>query len=1051
MAYILALSSGDWHTSTNWTGGVVPGVGDVAVLNGKTMTMNSGSTITCAEITNNSTLGAINGKLNLVVGTYSTFIFTINANVKAKGASVSDMVQFSNSSVQGSTITINVTGDITAEYSASQSRTFYLATSGTAPGSNITFNLVGDAYSGSLTANTASIYVTGTTDNCTINVTGNLIHSGGVVSSYCVYNNVQGIAIINVSGYVQCGSHTTQGLLAISSSVSAASSFSVGAGVVPGGTGAAISSTRCSPGVINSAPDGVAIRPGVSFTAVNIGSNVSTLVVNGHVLGSGGSPSLGAIITGSSTTNMRTITINGNMTCENGLTTKGVLLVAYGVVSITINGSINMAAFNAASVKAVSLLTLTGVGSKFHVSGDVIGPDAASAGAAGILLSLNTGGLDLFRVDGTVYAGRSGPAIQGDGTSSHTNISALMKLNSVRGCILPPATVPYPAIEKLSFTSIEIGGDLIFGSSGVPPITYCAKVKLASTARIMYQDTGGVDHTATLSNATANVPSAADVRSGVAVGSTVGSLVVPQAANVQSGVVFDNGTTGALAGLTSADLVPIAKEATLAAVKVNTDQLAFTGSGVVADSSGVATNYTARFDALDTVTAAVKTKTDQLSFTANGVVADSGAVNYASRFNALDAAVAAIPTVTYSSRFDSIDTDLGNLIAGGGVDFTPVLTALTAVDGHVSGVQTTANIINAKTSQLVFTVDGVTADVAVSVGNVINYDARFDTVDTATAAIKAKTDLLTFGASGVNATASIDTTPIVSAVSGAVASAVTPIYNVVVDTNDDLLLHDTQIKAQLTTIQNATGAIDLSPITTSLATINTNVLAIPTTTYSGRFNSVDAQLVSIQGDVGNVSVDLTPVTTAIAAVDTHVLAIPTTSYTASLQAIAAGVAANLQATDGVATIAANTLTAVSTNTVDLTPVLEAIDSHVVDLTPVTDACAEIKSRFDAVTPGSITVIPQSPSGTSTAYGHVRDANGAPLAGETVTLRVTQAHGTGTILDATPITATSDAEGLVTFTIIRSPDIVYSVQFGLRTEKFRGVDAATVQLPSMIKR
>ena len=96
MAYILALSSGDWHTSTNWTGGVVPGVGDVAVLNGKTMTMNSGSTITCAEITNDSTLGAINGKLNLVVGTYSTFIFTINANVKAKGASVRDMVQFSN-------------------------------------------------------------------------------------------------------------------------------------------------------------------------------------------------------------------------------------------------------------------------------------------------------------------------------------------------------------------------------------------------------------------------------------------------------------------------------------------------------------------------------------------------------------------------------------------------------------------------------------------------------------------------------------------------------------------------------------------------------------------------------------------------------------------------------------------------------------------------------------------------------------------------------------------------------------------------------------------
>lgn len=679
------------------------------------------------------------------------------------------------------------------------------------------------------------------------------------------------------------------------------------------------------------------------------------------------------------------------------------------------------------------------------INGDVYGADKCTSTVptllAGALCFATATTYGDTTINGNVYGGGASPGLV---ESLNCNVNTTITGNVISGVNAAPNLYPAPAVA-LTTQIVSIGG-LDAGALGRFPIAGRFKFISRAAADFIVLDDALVPF-AMSSGIAAIIPAASNVRQGVAVGSTVGSLVVPQAATVQSGVVYDNGTTGALAGLTSADLVPIAKEATLAAVKGKTDQLTFTGSGVVADSSGASTDYTTRFDALDTVTAAVKTKTDQLTFTVSGVVADAGAANYTSRFNSLDAAVAAIPTVTYSARFDSIDTDLGNLIAGGGVDFTPVLTALTAVDGHVSGVQTTANTINAKTSQLGFTVDGVVADVSVSVGNVINYDTRFDAVDTAAAAIKAKTDLLTFGASGVNATATIDAAPITSAVSAAVA----PIHTIVADTNADLALHDTQIKAQLTTIQNATGAIDLSPITASLATINTNVLAIPTTTYSGRFNSVDAQLVSIQADVGNVSVDLTPVTAAIAAVDTHVLAIPTTSYTASLQAIAAGVAANSQATDGVAIIAADTLAAVNNNMVDLTPVLEAIDSHVVDLTPVTDACAEIKSRFDAVTPGPITIIPQSPSGTSTAYGYVRDANGAPLAGETVTLRVTQAHGTGTILDATPITATSDAEGLVTFTIIRSPDIVYSVQFGLRTEKFRGVDAATVQLPSMIKR
>ena len=78
------------------------------------------------------------------------------------------------------------------------------------------------------------------------------------------------------------------------------------------------------------------------------------------------------------------------------------------------------------------------------------------------------------------------------------------------------------------------------------------------------------------------------------------------------------------------------------------------------------TDYTARFDTLDTGVTAIKAKTDLLTFGSTGVVTEDtsgGGIDYTSRFDDLDVAVAAIPTLTYTARLNSIDTDLGNLIA----------------------------------------------------------------------------------------------------------------------------------------------------------------------------------------------------------------------------------------------------------------------------------------------------------------------------------------------------------------------------------------------------
>lgn len=59
MATILANQNGDWDVTATWIGGVVPGAGDVAVANTRTVTVNV--SVTCTEIRNDTTGGATAG------------------------------------------------------------------------------------------------------------------------------------------------------------------------------------------------------------------------------------------------------------------------------------------------------------------------------------------------------------------------------------------------------------------------------------------------------------------------------------------------------------------------------------------------------------------------------------------------------------------------------------------------------------------------------------------------------------------------------------------------------------------------------------------------------------------------------------------------------------------------------------------------------------------------------------------------------------------------------------------------------------------------------
>ena len=87
MANIEASVSGDWHTGSNWVGGVVPTATDVAILNGKVMTLVEGASITCSSIEGGTALESL---VNAIKAKTDQLDFTANGVVTDGGTSATD-------------------------------------------------------------------------------------------------------------------------------------------------------------------------------------------------------------------------------------------------------------------------------------------------------------------------------------------------------------------------------------------------------------------------------------------------------------------------------------------------------------------------------------------------------------------------------------------------------------------------------------------------------------------------------------------------------------------------------------------------------------------------------------------------------------------------------------------------------------------------------------------------------------------------------------------------------------------------------------------------
>lgn len=152
MAIILAANTGNWTDAATWAGGIVPSVGDVAVANGKTVTIDA--SVTCAEVRNDTTGGATGGGyFQLSNGA------TLTANVYG-GASGNRTVAASSSS---DTV---IVGDVfagTGGYGARNPGTYTLTIIGTVYGNGYGPGSVGfSAVNGAINASTGLLLVKAT-------------------------------------------------------------------------------------------------------------------------------------------------------------------------------------------------------------------------------------------------------------------------------------------------------------------------------------------------------------------------------------------------------------------------------------------------------------------------------------------------------------------------------------------------------------------------------------------------------------------------------------------------------------------------------------------------------------------------------------------------------------------------------------------------------------------------------------------------------------------------------------------------------------------------
>lgn len=264
------------------------------------------------------------------------------------------------------------------------------------------------------------------------------------------------------------------------------------------------------------------VNAGSGSTAygVNMSSIVSSFNVTGNVASSNTSVAL--YFNGFQTN----VTIGGNVTCGGsiGSITLANTLMAGSIISVS--GDVSGSVSGSGAGFAISGVSISDI--RIYIAGNLYGGSGGTGGSGGISLGA---GARIY-ISGSVYAPVTALG-SGIYTNGHQQIEIGGDLVGGSACGVQSSTVT---------TVLRVGGNLIWGPTGISPAQVTTLVHTPTTEQVDYVMRNAANTLVTLSNYPTGTPARDDVRLGVVYGADnqhVGTMVVPDPATVRSGVDVD--------------------------------------------------------------------------------------------------------------------------------------------------------------------------------------------------------------------------------------------------------------------------------------------------------------------------------------------------------------------------------------------------------------------------------------------------------------------------------------------------------------------------------
>lgn len=586
MAIIRAAQAGNFSSTTTWVGGVVPTTGDTACCGNFRVVVDQNVLATLSPTNIDWVAG---GGTALATNHTGGFTILSGSNFTIHSVSYECFRTTANPTTQADIYCLNASLTVLNNFTCIGASTntagccTYFTTTNTTP-VTITVNKI---IVPNLTANNHyAIKSEGTINNTnlTVNINGNIETTNGAAIALAKALSVVGYYVnleVTVAGTVQHGS----GMITVTPSAvptgNATVNFAVKTLIL--GAGNAIDTLSIALVKTVNFNAGYCMNTAVAGTVMNI------LSVN-NILFSGDIEQLNnanAIMQISST---QSITVNGNIIRNPSISTPTTsLLIISGTGAVTINGTLQeLADAQASGSSSYTLLGINALNANFYckgiiatgmtdyvidtttatwnytltIDGDIVATNVNYGGSAGALVEISCSSITLI-VTGNIYPPTLGTTNSySTGCIKVTNNTKVIRiLGTCFGSTKQPAIslnssaaqptqeffinkiegAPYNSSDTYQIATIYAEkavvtvNELVVGSAGRNPINGQFLFKDTSTAVIRARDSTGAE-ILLMEQLTNSIPIASDIREGVVIGSTTGTLVVPTPSTIEADI-----------------------------------------------------------------------------------------------------------------------------------------------------------------------------------------------------------------------------------------------------------------------------------------------------------------------------------------------------------------------------------------------------------------------------------------------------------------------------------------------------------------------------------